>query len=159
MDLTLDDSSDGDDIVGLTHSDFAQSHSSPHISSSVASNTRPYAATIPRDSAQAAPVTFNGLWAIHRALPSTDDNPSTSSRDLDIQFKATAEDVVQDFSALTLKRDHEHRPLFINPEDQTIILEAFSPKAEHTEDFLANIAEPVSRYTSFLIVCSWTVVT
>ncbi|KTW32648.1 TFIIH/NER complex ATPase/helicase subunit SSL2 [Pneumocystis jirovecii RU7] len=51
-----------------------------------------------------------------------------------------------DFSyILTLKPDHESRPLWINPCDGKIILEAFSPLAEQAQDFLITIAEPVSR--------------
>ncbi|KAG4301974.1 hypothetical protein PCK1_001950 [Pneumocystis canis] len=46
---------------------------------------------------------------------------------------------------LTLKPDHESRPLWINPCDGKIILEAFSPLAEQAQDFLITIAEPVSR--------------
>lgn len=51
-----------------------------------------------------------------------------------------------DFSSvLMLKPDHESRPLWINPYDGKIILEAFSPLAEQAKDFLITIAEPVSR--------------
>jgi DNA excision repair protein ERCC-3 len=52
----------------------------------------------------------------------------------------------QDFAALHLKPDHASRPLWINPEDGHIILEAFSPIAEQAQDFLVAISEPVSRY-------------
>jgi DNA excision repair protein ERCC-3 len=52
----------------------------------------------------------------------------------------------QDFAALYLKPDHASRPLWINPEDGHIILEAFSPIAEQAQDFLVAISEPVSRY-------------
>ena len=51
----------------------------------------------------------------------------------------------QDWSALKLKNDHAARPLWINPDDRTLILEAFSPIAEQTQDFLVAISEPVSR--------------
>jgi DNA excision repair protein ERCC-3 len=51
----------------------------------------------------------------------------------------------QDFSWLHLKGDHASRPLWINPEDGHIILEAFSPIAEQAQDFLVAISEPVSR--------------
>ncbi|TDL14992.1 DNA repair helicase rad25 [Rickenella mellea] len=50
-----------------------------------------------------------------------------------------------DFSFLNLKPDHSSRPLWINPEDGKIILEAFSPIAEQAQDFLVAISEPVSR--------------
>lgn len=50
-----------------------------------------------------------------------------------------------DFSYLELKPDHASRPLWINPEDGTIILEAFSSIAEQAQDFLVAISEPVSR--------------
>jgi DNA excision repair protein ERCC-3 len=51
----------------------------------------------------------------------------------------------QDFSWLYLKPDHSSRPIWINPEDGHIILEAFSPIAEQAQDFLVAISEPVSR--------------
>lgn len=54
----------------------------------------------------------------------------------------------QDFSWLHLKNDHASRPLWINPEDGHIILEAFSPIAEQAQDFLVAISEPVSRCAS-----------
>lgn len=51
-----------------------------------------------------------------------------------------------DFSELLkLKPDHQHRPIWIDPEDGRIILEAFSPLAEQAQDFLIAIAEPTSR--------------
>lgn len=52
----------------------------------------------------------------------------------------------RDWSSLSLKPDHASRPLWINPEDRTLILEAFSPIAEQAQDFLVAISEPVSRY-------------
>lgn len=51
----------------------------------------------------------------------------------------------QDYSYLHLKPDHEQRPLWICPEDGTIVLEFFSALAEQAQDFLITIAEPVSR--------------
>lgn len=51
----------------------------------------------------------------------------------------------RDWSGLNLKADHAARPLWINPEDRTLILEAFSPIAEQAQDFLVAISEPVSR--------------
>ncbi|KAL7753949.1 DNA repair helicase RAD25 [Sorochytrium milnesiophthora] len=52
-----------------------------------------------------------------------------------------------DYTSLMLKHDHASRPLWISPDSGTIILEAFSPIAEQTQDFLIAIAEPVSRPT------------
>ncbi|KAJ3088535.1 hypothetical protein HK102_008529 [Quaeritorhiza haematococci] len=49
-----------------------------------------------------------------------------------------------DYSFLPLKPDHTARPLWIC-DDGRIILEAFSPIAEHAQDFLIAIAEPISR--------------
>lgn len=46
---------------------------------------------------------------------------------------------------LDLKPDHDVRPLFICPNTQQIYLEAFSPLAQQTMDFLIAISEPVSR--------------
>ena len=54
-----------------------------------------------------------------------------------------------DFSYLTLKPDHDNRPLWIDPNKARIILESFSPLATHAQDFLTTIAEPISR-PSFL---------
>jgi len=50
-----------------------------------------------------------------------------------------------DFSYLSLKPDHENRPLWIDPNSGRIILESFSPLAAHAQDFLTTIAEPQSR--------------
>lgn len=52
-----------------------------------------------------------------------------------------------DFSYLSLKPDHENRPLWIDPHKARIILESFSPLAAHAQDFLTTIAEPLSRPT------------
>ena len=46
---------------------------------------------------------------------------------------------------LELKEDHDVRPLFICPNTQQIYLEAFSPLAQQTMDFLIAISEPISR--------------
>jgi DNA excision repair protein ERCC-3 len=51
----------------------------------------------------------------------------------------------EDFSALSLKKDHASRPIWINPDNGHIILESFSPIAEQAQDFLVAIAEPVTR--------------
>ncbi|CAG8975194.1 hypothetical protein HYALB_00004255 [Hymenoscyphus albidus] len=51
----------------------------------------------------------------------------------------------KDFSYLSLKPDHDNRPLWIDPENARIILESFSPLAAHAQDFLTTIAEPLSR--------------
>jgi DNA excision repair protein ERCC-3 len=58
----------------------------------------------------------------------------------------------QDFGRLPLKSDHASRPLWINPEDGHIILEAFSPIAEQAQDFLVAISEPVSRRVVYVFV-------
>jgi len=52
-----------------------------------------------------------------------------------------------DFSWLHLRADHPARPIWINPEDGRIIVEAF-PIAEQAQDFLVAISEPVSRYAN-----------
>eukprot|EP00834_Sanchytrium_tribonematis_P007120 NODE_600_length_5523_cov_0.389749.p2 type:complete len:671 gc:universal NODE_600_length_5523_cov_0.389749:250-2262(+) len=46
---------------------------------------------------------------------------------------------------LPLKSDHDVRPLFICPNTHQIYLEAFSPLAQQTMDFLIAISEPISR--------------
>lgn len=50
-----------------------------------------------------------------------------------------------DFSYLSLKPDHDNRPLWIDPQKGRIILESFSPLASQAQDFLTTIAEPQSR--------------
>ncbi|KAI9788663.1 MAG: transcription factor TFIIH complex ERCC-3 subunit [Piccolia ochrophora] len=50
-----------------------------------------------------------------------------------------------DFAYLSLKPDHDNRPLWIEPAKGRIILESFSPLAAHAQDFLTTVAEPVSR--------------
>ena len=61
---------------------------------------------------------------------------------------------VKDFSYLSLKPDHDNRPLWIDPtvsegskKGPKITLESFSPLATQAEDFLITIAEPQSRPT------------
>ncbi|KAJ8614498.1 hypothetical protein CTAYLR_000761 [Chrysophaeum taylorii] len=51
---------------------------------------------------------------------------------------------MRDFSKLTLKADHENRPLWVCP-DGRIYLEAQSPLYGPAYDFLVAIAEPVAR--------------
>ncbi|PQE28525.1 hypothetical protein CJF32_00005624 [Rutstroemia sp. NJR-2017a WRK4] len=52
-----------------------------------------------------------------------------------------------DFAYLSLKPDHDNRPLWIDPQKGRIILESFSPLASHAQDFLTTVAEPLSRPT------------
>ncbi|KAI9676413.1 MAG: DNA repair helicase RAD25 [Caeruleum heppii] len=67
-------------------------------------------------------------------------NQATSSRD-------TASELFggNDFTYLSLKPDHDNRPLWIDPMKCRIILESFSPLAAHAQDFLTTVAEPLSR--------------
>ncbi|KAJ3157552.1 hypothetical protein HDU86_003204 [Geranomyces michiganensis] len=51
---------------------------------------------------------------------------------------------IGDMSRFVLKPDHESRPLWVYG-DGRIILEAFSPIAEHAQDFLIAVSEPVTR--------------
>lgn len=60
----------------------------------------------------------------------------------------------KDFSSLSLKSDHEHRPLWVDPSVMSgskkgpkITLESFSPLAAQATDLLTTIAEPQSRPT------------
>lgn len=96
------------------------------------------------------------LSALHKKLVQTKTVPvKPSTRDslapLETVTRKQQESLVQrifrdrDWSNLKLKSDHAARPLWINPEDKTLILEAFSPIAEQAQDFLVAIAEPVSR--------------
>ncbi|KND86207.1 putative DNA repair helicase ercc3, partial [Tolypocladium ophioglossoides CBS 100239] len=52
-----------------------------------------------------------------------------------------------DFSYLDLKKDHQNRPFWIDPQKGRIILESFNSLAEQEQDFLITIAEPLSRPT------------
>jgi DNA excision repair protein ERCC-3 len=47
---------------------------------------------------------------------------------------------------ITLKDDHEKRPIWITP-DNKMFIEAFSPLYKQATEFLIAIAEPVSRPT------------
>ncbi|KAG8932048.1 DNA repair helicase RAD25 [Tulasnella sp. 419] len=74
------------------------------------------------------------------------------SKPTTIRLKKTTKDDIlshifeeRDFGFLQLKPDHASRPLWISPDDGTIILEGFSPIAEQAQDFLVAISEPVSR--------------
>ncbi|KAK0709083.1 P-loop containing nucleoside triphosphate hydrolase protein [Lasiosphaeria miniovina] len=51
----------------------------------------------------------------------------------------------RDFSGLPLKADHHNRPIWIDPDKGTIVLERFNVLAEQATDFLITIAEPKSR--------------
>ncbi len=50
-----------------------------------------------------------------------------------------------DLSDLSLKSDHENRPLWVDADKARITLEKFSPLAAQAQDFLTTIAEPLSR--------------
>lgn len=52
---------------------------------------------------------------------------------------------ITDLSGLSLKSDHENRPLWIDSDKARITLEKFSPLAAQAQDFLTTIAEPLSR--------------
>ena len=54
------------------------------------------------------------------------------------------EDGNTDFRHLTLKKDHDRRPIWVTPEG-VIILEAFSPLYKQAYEFLVAIAEPQAR--------------
>lgn len=56
---------------------------------------------------------------------------------------------ISDLSYLSLKPDHENRPLWVDAKKARITLESFSPLAAQAQDFLTTIAEPLSR-PSFL---------
>ncbi|KAK4114209.1 DNA repair helicase-like protein [Canariomyces notabilis] len=53
----------------------------------------------------------------------------------------------RDYSQIPLKPNHQQCPLWIDPENFTIILERFHPAAQKATDFLTTIAEPRSRPT------------
>ena len=50
-----------------------------------------------------------------------------------------------DLSDLSLKTDHENRPLWVDSDKARITFEKFSPLAAQAQDFLTTIAEPLSR--------------
>ncbi|EPX71300.1 transcription factor TFIIH complex ERCC-3 subunit [Schizosaccharomyces octosporus yFS286] len=84
-----------------------------------------------------------------RVRASSTNNSKAKSTDRNTQQVPTGVSSMfgqNDFSALLgLKLDHQARPLWINPVDGRVILEAFSPLAEQAIDFLVTISEPVSR--------------
>ena len=53
----------------------------------------------------------------------------------------------RDYSYLDLKKDHQNRPLWIDPRKNRIYLESFNPLSEQAQDFLVTISEPISRPT------------
>ena len=53
-----------------------------------------------------------------------------------------------DFFDEPLKADHRLRPLWIDRENGRVVLETFSPSFKRAQNFLINIAEPVSRTTN-----------
>ncbi|CAG8673745.1 9225_t:CDS:10, partial [Racocetra fulgida] len=61
-----------------------------------------------------------------------------------LPYKTSSNGII-DYSSIKLKNHHASRPLWINPGNGHIILEAFSPFAEKAQDFLITISEPVSR--------------
>lgn len=52
---------------------------------------------------------------------------------------------ISNLSYLSLKPDHENRPLWIDADKAKITLERFSPLAAQAQDFLTTVAEPLSR--------------
>ena len=52
---------------------------------------------------------------------------------------------IHNLSDLSLKPDHENRPLWVDARKARITLESFSPLATQAQDFLTTIAEPLSR--------------
>ncbi|KAL9060920.1 MAG: hypothetical protein Q9162_000364 [Coniocarpon cinnabarinum] len=50
-----------------------------------------------------------------------------------------------DLVGLSLKPDHELRPIWLDPANGTVILESFNQLAKQAQDFLVAIAEPQSR--------------
>ena len=52
---------------------------------------------------------------------------------------------ISNLSYLSLKPDHENRPLWVDARKARITLEHFSPLANQAQDFLTTIAEPLSR--------------
>ncbi|KAI9822587.1 MAG: DNA repair helicase RAD25 [Pycnora praestabilis] len=53
----------------------------------------------------------------------------------------------KDFAYLSLKPDHNNRPLWIDPSKGKIIVESFSPLFKEAQEFLTTVAEPLSRPT------------
>ncbi|KAH7160689.1 P-loop containing nucleoside triphosphate hydrolase protein [Dactylonectria macrodidyma] len=84
---------------------------------------------------------FVNSWVISsdRFQYRDEPNQKTSRNDLGRFFGQ------RDFAYLTLKKDHQNRPMWIDPINGTIILERFSPLSEQATDFLVTIAEPSSR--------------
>ena len=72
------------------------------------------------------------------------ENVSYRTED-DLEIGLDGEEDHKDFTnELTLKNNHEKRPIYVCP-DGRIFLEAFSELYLHARDFLIAIAEPVCR--------------
>ncbi|KAL9129506.1 MAG: hypothetical protein Q9217_002066 [Psora testacea] len=65
-----------------------------------------------------------------------------SARDADREAKQGG---ISNLSYLSLKADHDKRPLWVDANKARITLEHFSPLAVQAQDFLTTIAEPLSR--------------
>ena len=66
----------------------------------------------------------------------------TLSKPTDREVKQSG---ISNLSYLSLKPDHENRPLWVDANKARITLESFSPLAAQAQDFLTTIAEPLSR--------------
>jgi DNA excision repair protein ERCC-3 len=77
--------------------------------------------------------------------------PSTYAEDVDSPAGDPASHLFKakhDFFDEPLKADHRLRPLWIDRENGRVVLETFSPSFKRAQNFLINIAEPVSRTTN-----------
>jgi DNA excision repair protein ERCC-3 len=70
---------------------------------------------------------------------------SLAEQRADPTFKFFGPNGNRDFKNLELKPDHADRPLWIEPDNNGIIIESFAPTFKQAENFLINIAEPLSR--------------
>ena len=71
--------------------------------------------------------------------------PKNKNQPTNKEIKADLVSGISNLSNLTLKPDHENRPLWIDAKKARITLESFHQHASKARDFLTTIAEPLSR--------------
>ena len=76
------------------------------------------------------------------SIGSSRSKGKVSGRDAERGSKQTG---ISNLSYLSLKPDHDKRPLWVDVNKARITLEHFSPLAAQAQDFLTTIAEPLSR--------------
>ena len=77
-------------------------------------------------------------FSVHASSNKTKGSAKVAERDV-------KQNGISNLSYLSLKPDHENRPLWVDANKARITMESFSPLAAQAQDFLTTIAEPLSR--------------